>query len=77
MDYFSDNALKINNIENNNESNNNSTNVINNNNFTVWILDSGASISTTNNISLLTNIKKCNVKNFTGQWKKNFIKLLR
>jgi len=59
-DYFSDNALEINSIETNN--NYNKINEIKNNNFIVWILDSGASISTTNNINLLTNIKKCNTK---------------
>jgi len=59
-DYFSDNALEINSIETNN--NYNKFNEIKNNNFIVWILDSGASISTTNNINLLTNIKKCNTK---------------
>jgi len=46
-DYFSDNALEINSIETNN--NYNKINEIKNNNFIVWILDSGASISTTNN----------------------------
>jgi len=69
-DCFSDNAIEISNIENNNESNN-STNVINDNNFTIWILDSSVSISTTNNISLFININKCNVK-FYSQMEEKF-----
>jgi len=64
-DYNSDNALEINNIEtikNNININNNNQINYTNNNFIIWILDSGASISTTNDINLLTNIKKCHTK---------------
>jgi len=41
--------------------NNNQSDIINNNNITCWILDSGASISVTNNLNQLTNIRKCKI----------------
>jgi len=44
--------------------NNNQSDIINNNNITCWILDSGASISITNNLNQLTNIRKCKINIF-------------
>jgi len=60
-DYNSDNAIEINCLERINNKNHENSN-IHNNNFIVWILDSGASISTINDIKFLTNIKKCKTK---------------
>lgn len=56
-DYNSDNAIEINSLEVANNINDNNNNK--NNNFITWILYSGASISTTNDINHLINIKKC------------------
>jgi len=41
--------------------NNNQFDIINNNNITCWILDSGASISMTNDLNQLTSIRKCKI----------------
>jgi len=57
LDYNSDNAIEINSLEVVNNINDNNNNK--NNNFITWILYSGASISTTNDINHLINIKKC------------------
>ena len=60
-DYYSDNEIDINCLETIKNKNNENSNTYNNN-FIVWILNSGASISTINDIRLLTNIKKCKTK---------------
>jgi len=60
-DYNCNNAIEINSLEVANNINDNNNNK-NNTNFITWILDSGASISTTNDINHLINIKKCKTK---------------
>jgi len=57
-DYNTEKCFEINSAIINN---NNQSDIINNNNITCWILDSGASISITNNLNQLTNIRKCKI----------------
>ena len=58
LDYNSDNAIEINCLEVANNINYNNNNKNNNkNNFITWILDSGESISTTNDKNHLINIR--------------------
>ena len=70
-DYNSDNCFELNNLEINKPTKIDIRS--NNNNITQWILDSGASINVTNNINILSNIRKEKIKISLANGKETYV----